>query len=58
MDYESSELCLYKNIMIMESGDLTQALSHLKSLENKVIDKLTYKERKGKCESFLIQRLK
>lgn len=39
IDYEISELLLYKNLIIQESGDMGRALRHLDSIEGKVCDK-------------------
>jgi N-alpha-acetyltransferase 15/16, NatA auxiliary subunit len=46
-DYEQSELLLYQNMVIQESGDLKQALIHLESCEEQIVDKLTLKEMLG-----------
>ncbi|XP_018329943.1 N-alpha-acetyltransferase 15, NatA auxiliary subunit isoform X2 [Agrilus planipennis] len=46
-DYEHSELLLYQNMVIQESGDFQQALTHLKVYNDQIVDKLTYKELLG-----------
>lgn len=46
-DYEHSELILYQNLVIQESGDLKQALAHLESNQEQIVDKLTLKEKLG-----------
>ncbi|KAL1509166.1 hypothetical protein ABEB36_003946 [Hypothenemus hampei] len=43
-DYEHSELLLYQNMVIQESGDLKQALKHLETFSDQIVDKLTLKE--------------
>uniref|UniRef100_A0AAR5PIA3 N-alpha-acetyltransferase 15, NatA auxiliary subunit n=1 Tax=Dendroctonus ponderosae TaxID=77166 RepID=A0AAR5PIA3_DENPD len=46
-DYEHSEVLLYQNMVIQESGDLKQALKHLETFSCQIVDKLTYKENIG-----------
>ncbi|KAJ3659247.1 hypothetical protein Zmor_010948 [Zophobas morio] len=46
-DYEHSELLLYQNLVIQESGDLKEALKHLESSQDQIVDKLTLKENLG-----------
>ncbi|VEN54859.1 unnamed protein product, partial [Callosobruchus maculatus] len=46
-DYEHSELLLYQNMVIQESGDLRAALKHLETLQDHIVDKLTLKENLG-----------
>lgn len=46
-DYEHSELLLYQNMVIKESGDLKQALAHLEANQDQIVDKLTLKESLG-----------
>lgn len=46
-DYEHSELLLYQNMVIRESGDLKQALAHLERYQDQIVDKLTLKETLG-----------
>eukprot|EP01114_Cavostelium_apophysatum_P002126 TRINITY_DN1184_c0_g1_i2.p1 TRINITY_DN1184_c0_g1~~TRINITY_DN1184_c0_g1_i2.p1 ORF type:complete len:462 (-),score=148.78 TRINITY_DN1184_c0_g1_i2:96-1481(-) len=45
--YEISEVLLYKNMIIEESGDLKGALEHLDKSEKKVVDKLALKEKRA-----------
>ena len=47
-DYEYSELLLYQNMVIRESGDLEAALAHLEQYEQSICDKITLKEIKGR----------
>eukprot|EP00092_Neocalanus_flemingeri_P020760 GFUD01022495.1.p1 GENE.GFUD01022495.1~~GFUD01022495.1.p1 ORF type:complete len:866 (+),score=259.44 GFUD01022495.1:65-2662(+) len=47
-DYEYSELLLYQNMVIRESGDVDAALSHLELYEQAICDKITFKETKGR----------
>ena len=47
-DYEYSELLLYQNMVIRESGDLEAALAHLELYEQSICDKITLKEIKGR----------
>ena len=47
-DYEYSELLLYQNMVIRESGDVEAALSHLELYEKSICDKITLKEIKGR----------
>ncbi|XP_060532517.1 N-alpha-acetyltransferase 15, NatA auxiliary subunit [Cylas formicarius] len=44
IDYEHSELLLYQNLVIQESGDLAGALRHLETFQDQIVDKLTLKE--------------
>ncbi|KAJ8969388.1 hypothetical protein NQ314_001787 [Rhamnusium bicolor] len=46
-DYEHSELLLYQNLVIQESGDLREALKHLEASQDQIVDKLTVKENLG-----------
>lgn len=46
-DYEHSELLLYQNLVIQESGDLKLALKHLDKFSDQIVDKLTLKENLG-----------
>lgn len=43
-DYEHSELLIYQNLVIHESGDLKHALTHLEGCQDQILDKLTLKE--------------
>lgn len=53
--YEHSELLLYQNMVIRESGDLREALKHLEMNQNLVVDKLTLKETFGELHLSLKQ---
>ncbi|KAG5456262.1 MAG: hypothetical protein BJ554DRAFT_4043 [Olpidium bornovanus] len=53
LSYEYSEMLLYKNMIIEESGDTERALSHLDEIEFKVCDKIALKERRGKSRRWL-----
>jgi peptide alpha-N-acetyltransferase len=46
-DYEHSEMLLFKNMLIEESGDTARALEHLDSIETLVVDKLGFREKRG-----------
>lgn len=46
-DYEHSELLLYQNLVIQESGDYKSALKHLEDHKDQIVDKLTLKENLG-----------
>jgi len=46
-DYEHSELLLYQNMVIQESGDYTAALEHLDKYEEQICDKLSLLETRG-----------
>ncbi|CAB0041898.1 unnamed protein product [Trichogramma brassicae] len=54
-DYERSELLLYQNMLIQESGDSEQALKHLDENIDKICDKITVKETYGKLRLELAQ---
>merc|ERR1719431_378732 len=47
-DYEYSELLMYQNMVIRESGDVDAALSHLELYEQAICDKISFKETKGR----------
>jgi len=47
-DYEHSELLLYQNMVIQESGDIQGALDHLEQYKEQICDKVTWLETKGK----------
>ncbi|KAK9454572.1 NMDA receptor-regulated protein 1-domain-containing protein [Dipodascopsis uninucleata] len=47
-DTENSELILYKNVIIYESGDVKRALEHLDSISDKVLDKVSVLEYRAK----------
>lgn len=46
-DYRHSELLLYQNLILEESGNYDRALTHLKKFENEIVDKLAVKEKMG-----------
>lgn len=46
-DYRHSELLLYQNEILIESGNLERALNHLKKFESQIVDKLSVKETMG-----------
>ncbi|XP_074100455.1 N-alpha-acetyltransferase 15/16 [Cotesia typhae] len=54
-DYEHSELLLYQNLVIQESGDSEQALKHLDKYSHQICDKITVKETYGKLRLELQQ---
>ncbi len=47
MDYEHSELLMYKNMLMVEAAKYEQALAHLDKIESEVGDKRSWKETKG-----------
>lgn len=55
MDYEHSELLLYQNLVIQESGDLQEALTHLEISQEQIVDKLTLKDTLGQLNLKLKQ---
>jgi len=50
-DYEHSELLLYQNMVIQESGALKEALEHLNRYSDQICDKLSIKETLGKLHA-------
>ena len=52
-DYEHSELLLYQNMVIQESGDIPAALKHLEEYEEGIFDKIKVLELKGKFNLLL-----
>ncbi|XP_045504813.1 N-alpha-acetyltransferase 15, NatA auxiliary subunit [Colias croceus] len=46
-DYEHSELLLYQNMVLAESGQYDRALSHLLKFQTQILDKLSVKETSG-----------
>ncbi|XP_055911380.1 N-alpha-acetyltransferase 15, NatA auxiliary subunit [Eupeodes corollae] len=46
-DYRHSELLLYQNQILIESGNLEKALNHLTKFESQIVDKLAVKETIG-----------
>jgi len=47
-DYEYSELLIYQNLVIKESGNVSGALSHLDEYESAISDKISMKECRGR----------
>lgn len=47
-DYEYSELLMYQNMVVRESGNVEAALRHLEEYESAICDKISLKEIKGK----------
>jgi tetratricopeptide (TPR) repeat protein len=47
VNFEQSELLMYHNSLIEESGDIEKALEHLNRIEPKVCDKRSWKEKKA-----------
>lgn len=54
-NYENSELLLYRNMILEESGDYKAALDHLRAIENDVKDRITFQEAKGIHSVFHLQ---
>ncbi|XP_047027460.1 N-alpha-acetyltransferase 15, NatA auxiliary subunit [Helicoverpa zea] len=46
-DYEHSELLLYQNMVLAESGQYERALQHLHKFSTQILDKLSIKETSG-----------
>ncbi|CAH1634750.1 unnamed protein product [Spodoptera littoralis] len=46
-DYEHSELLLYQNMVLAESGQYERALQHLQKFSSQILDKLSIKETSG-----------
>lgn len=46
-DYEHSELLLYQNMVLAESGQYERALQHLQKFQSQILDKLSVKETSG-----------
>lgn len=46
-DYKHSELLLYQNQILQESGNLERALSHIEAFQSQIVDKLAVKETIG-----------
>jgi len=46
-DYEYSELLLYQNMVLKESGDISAALAHLDQYESAICDKISLRETRG-----------
>ena len=47
IDFEHSELVLYKNMILEESGDIAGALKHLEASRDQVLDHLAWREKRG-----------
>ncbi|KAK9721134.1 hypothetical protein K7432_003662, partial [Basidiobolus ranarum] len=47
IDFEHSEMVLYKNMIIEESGDIEKALEHLKEIEEDVADRRSLQEKRA-----------
>ncbi|KAI9091536.1 NMDA receptor-regulated protein 1-domain-containing protein [Phlyctochytrium arcticum] len=47
-DYENSEMLMYKNLIIEESGDIQKALDHLEEIRGRVVDKRSWREAKAR----------
>lgn len=47
MDYEHSELLLYQNMVIQESGDIEGAFKHLDRYDQQILDRLAVEETYG-----------
>jgi len=47
-DYEHSELLMYQNMVLRESGDTEAALAHLEQYEQAICDKIALRETKGR----------
>lgn len=47
-DYEYSELLMYQNLVIRESGNVANALGHLDEYESAISDKISMKETRGR----------
>lgn len=50
-DYEKSEMLMYKNMVIQESGDMSKALAHLDEIAPKVVDGLALRQTRGELYS-------
>ncbi|KAJ3204479.1 hypothetical protein HK099_001110 [Clydaea vesicula] len=48
LDYEHSEMLLYKNLILEEMGDLKVALTHLERIKKNVLDLTSWKESKAR----------
>lgn len=46
-DYKHSELLLYQNQILQESGNIQKAFNHLEEFESQIVDKLAVKETLG-----------
>ncbi|KAJ3292600.1 N-alpha-acetyltransferase 16, NatA auxiliary subunit [Borealophlyctis nickersoniae] len=50
IDFENSELLLYKNLILEESGDYNKALDDLAAIRTKVVDQRGWKEAKARIQ--------
>ncbi len=46
-DYEHSELLLYQNLVLQESGDASAALAHLQQYKEQICDRAAFLEARG-----------
>ncbi|TDH66917.1 hypothetical protein CCR75_001905 [Bremia lactucae] len=53
--YEDSEIYLYQNQLIEETGDVHKALSHLEESKTRILDTLAWRQKKGQ---YLLQLLR
>ena len=51
-DYEKSEMLMYKNMVIQESGDLSKALAHLEEIAPDVVDGLALRHTRGELRFY------
>lgn len=49
-DYEYSELLVYENMILVESGKYEEALKHLGQHEDKIVDRLVVTETRGRVQ--------
>ncbi|RHZ63326.1 hypothetical protein Glove_330g14 [Diversispora epigaea] len=47
MNFEYSEMLLYHNLILEESGDIKAALEHLESIKGEICDQRTWKEKRA-----------
>jgi peptide alpha-N-acetyltransferase len=47
MNFEHSEMLLYHNLIIEESGKYEKALEHLESIKEDICDRRSLKEKRG-----------
>jgi hypothetical protein len=47
MNFEHSEMLLYHNLIIEESGKFDKALEHLELIEGDICDRRSWKEKRG-----------
>jgi len=50
-EFDASEVIMYKNMVLEEMGDYKRALSHLEQFKTKVVDRLSWKEKRGSHRS-------